>query len=340
LAENDDLKLLAMRWASDAVELALDDNGKLRVWSFRAGAPPKRRTIGSDVLCGGDCYGIEAAYHSARDGEWHALAHVFEPRLAFADVSETGKRTALPGGNITRFQIDALAWGVIDRPAEYVLDRGGKLLPAPSGPPWVRGKRIYSHRFVRAKDDTFEWLFGYELDHEGGASFDRVHDQLLDARFEQSKERSGTPGAPGWEDERLMIEGRKLGLLGPEPAHTTHAIARIHECGALPIDGAIFSSGGDYLIFEPSGCYVTLDSELRRKDPWDLADHLRMRGSMYLDWNEPWHLFELLFVLFAPLLIGIAVPISKRRPISAVVFALALAAASVWLLNGLWPLLR
>ena len=47
-----------------------------------------------------------------------------------------------------------------------------------------------------------------------------------------------------------------------------------------------------------AGCYIAIDRQFKRADPLPLLEHLKRRGSMGIDWNEPQHAIYLGFVLF------------------------------------------
>lgn len=137
-----------------------------------------------------------------------------------------------------------------------------------------------------------------------------------------------------------------------DPAHVTQtSVARTSpfSCGEL-VAGTFIDRGADgYWLVTPSGCYIGLDASFRRTDPLGITEHLRRRGSIGMDWNEPQYKWYLGWVLFGyPICILLAMISARIRPgdfrqaISARLglFSLVYLISGGYLLINLLPLLR
>lgn len=101
---------------------------------------------------------------------------------------------------------------------------------------------------------------------------------------------SSTHGVPG---DLLFLQD----VTDDEPS-LPWAVARApsFSCGDLSV-GVMLprrDGQGHWLVEPGEGCFVRLDAQFRRDDPLSLREHLRRRGSIGIDWDEPWHLWMLI----------------------------------------------
>lgn len=135
-----------------------------------------------------------------------------------------------------------------------------------------------------------------------------------------------------------------------EPKQTPIVHAPSYACGDLGV-GTFVEAPDGFTLIAPDGCFVRLDSQLARRDPLPLREHLRRRGSLGMDWNERRHeLYRAFAVIGLPLmviLVFVFLSVRKRgearsdRLIQASIAAgLGHAVLGLWALARLLPLLR
>lgn len=337
---NESDRVLAVVYRQNAVELAMShiDASKtpawsLGIWTIAASGNVNKQAV--DV-CGEKCGGVHGAYLGA-DEKFHFLV---APDFANPphDVTPDGKGGAIEAKLTSFIQLDSTASGAVGTPfrAPFVLSESGAVQETPPPPVWLQGNVVPSIAFRRSSN----LLSRIPLYTTETARLKGDGPIVYGLSLDKSSRKSGSPGTPSFEDETLGLVTFEESTLDLQEKTPKTTIARIHECSSLGTDGALVKVGDETIVFDPSGCYVVLDDKLQRKDAWGLFDHLRMRGSMYLEWNERSHAVKLFFVLLAPLLVLGAWLGRKRFPRAAIAFALFTPAIAIWCSVGLSDILR
>lgn len=335
--ETDHILALAFRDGALQVAMSRIDAGKKPAWTSRivTFASDGVRSRNVDV-CGEKCGGIHGAYFGA-DSRFHFIVSRDYSALA-EDITEDGVARATKTKLTSFIELDSTSTGAVGSifATRYVLDDNGAIVERPPPPVWLHGSVWPSIVFTRS-GNRLSRIPTYASDET------RLRGEaptLYALSYDKGSQQRGAPGTPGFEDETLgfrMFEESTLDLVEKVPKKP---IARIHECHSLGTDGMAVRVGDDTVVFDPSGCYVTLDREMRRKDAFGLFEHLRMRGSMYLDWNEPSHAVRLIFVLLAPLLVLGAWLGRRRFPRAMIALAVTTPALVIWCAVSLSDLLR
>jgi hypothetical protein len=339
LAVDETDRVLALAFRDGALQVAIshiDAHAKpawaSRIVTFSNGGVRSRNV----EVCGEKCGGIHAAYFGA-DARFHFIVSRDYSALA-EDITEDGVARPTKTKITSFIELDSTSTGAIGTTftTRYVLGDNGAIVERAPPPVWLHGS-VWASIAFRRSGDRLSRIPVYASD---GTRLRGDAPTLYALSYDKDSLRSGSPGTPGFEDETLgfrMFEESTLELVEKVPKKP---IARIHECNSLASDGMAVRLGDDTVVFDPSGCYVTLDKQLRRKDAWGLYDHLRMRGSMYLDWNERSHAPKLIFVLLAPLFVLGAWLGRRRYPRAMIVLAVVTPALAIWCSIGLSDLLR
>jgi hypothetical protein len=329
--------VLGLGWHQNTLEVAIGgiDTDQRPAWSARivtlGGSGVKTRPF---TGCGEKCSGIHAAHFS--EGRWHFLVNQdYAPVVR--DMTEDGASRPAKTGLTGFHQLDSTASGVTSTfIARYVLSPSGAIEPYPPKPPWLRGDQLLSSRYTRA-GDRLSRLQAYEIDEK---QFHLDPPVLYSLTLEKSTLKSGTPGTPTWEDETLGVRLFEVSTFDLVEKKPLRHVARTHECNDFRFAGALTRVGEEIVVFDPSGCYVTLDANLRRKDAWGVWDHLRMRGSMYTHWNERSHGIKLVYLFVAPFLVVGGFFARRKWPRATTALSILAALAAIWCSVSLWPLLR
>jgi hypothetical protein len=334
-------RVLGLGWNRGALEVALGsiDTDQRPAWSARI------VTLDEDGVrnrpftgCGEECSGIHAAYFGS-DARWRFLVSQGHAPAVSSEVTEDGDRKQLSVQLASFVDVDRTVSGVTTDlgTSRYRLGRDGRLEPIPPPrPAWLSGDELTSHRFIRDAEHLSQ-LKLYEID---GKRLHSAPPSLYSLTLEKDPDRSGQPGTPTFEDQALGVTLFDVSLFELKSRKAVTRVARAHECRDLASDGALARVGNEIVVFEPGGCYVTLDENLRRTDAWGLWDHLSMRGSMYLHWKERSHAVKLVWVLLAPLCVVGAFFARKKWPRALTALAIAFGLAAIWCGVSLWPLLR
>jgi hypothetical protein len=230
-------------------------------------------------------------------------------------------------------EVDLVAHGRLDAPATLRLGRDTRVIGAdgkpthPPPPPWAG--------LVVARQTR------YEID-----DAIRRRPQWTTARgrhaiVEQVGGRTITWHAD--DDDRIRISDTRVPPDTTPPVKPVVRWSRFLATRMFVADGA----GGFWLV-DGSGEYIHLDRALHRTDPLPLREHLRQRGSLVPDLDEPEHERALGWALFGfPILlvgcIAIGWLLGPRRPViratPIVVAAVLYLVTAAWALFQVAPLL-
>lgn len=327
--------VIGLAWRDDAVEIVVLPADAEHAYGHRAdpvivrlgpGDARSERTIALTSLCPPGCEPAVTSLAYLVDGRWRFLMSWFGDPSGAAEVDEHGVQRPHPlaGTFSLASQVDAAAVGLLgDRmPGGKRLGPDGQLVAA-------EDLAVLSDPAMYIRGDDLTVVDGHLRTQPRG----RV-DGVVTRRFGERTIASERRVVDG--DETLVLTDRSDPAAPPR--ETT--VARIHSfsCGDLGDPVFMPQPGGGHLLVAPNGCYVEVDAADARVDPLELREHLRRRGSIGQDWNEPWYAWMLAWVLFGlPLSLAVGASFHRARTRRA---ALSTAAALIYVVSAAYFLVK
>ncbi|MEQ1506341.1 MAG: hypothetical protein ABMB14_29190 [Myxococcota bacterium] len=289
-------RLYGLSWVDDTLEAvffpaAPDDARGLEADAHILRLAPdcheEIRTVARDSLVAGPgfCANVDLAFRRPEVDGWLFASVCGEPGVEAAlwEVTETGDRRPSPWAPEystgraafgARDEIVQTSAGLLDHSLYYTAtlgpDGGLTARPEPVAQGWAV-TTAWNHFATR--DSSLSWL---PLWYRDGEAFGVAH--RIEGRTVAVWSGEGVEGYP-----------LTLSFVGEDAPPITVARAASFSCGNLVVGMLLPRAPEGHWLVEPSGCYIGVDAYWHRADPLDLAEHLRRRGSIGMDWDEPQH---------------------------------------------------
>jgi hypothetical protein len=281
---------LGVAWVGDSLEVVVKGGEDVRAM---VNAEPEVISVGAEVThapflsSGAMCepeHACSAGVAFRSDGRWW-VALEGGPRPVNVARDGTRAPSRWPDDNAVMLDahVDNSVTGVLRRPVlgRLVLGQDGALQEPPADPP-------------PPFEPTAAWSY---YDTDAGYLRHRPMWAAVTPTFVTAHSLDGRPVAlsvPESDDNLRVID-----LGDPaKPRETIVAKATVYSCGELQAGTFLPRPGGGHFLVSPSGCYLAVGDDLSRADPLDVLEHLRRRGSLGVDWDEPSHALMLAWVLF------------------------------------------